>query len=352
MTILYIFLGILLLGILITIHEFGHFMSARMLGIPVKEFAIGFGPHLFQWKSKKHDTLFSLRPIPFGGYCMYYGDTDDDPTGESADDPRNFNRACVWRRMLCVFSGPLMNFVLAFVVAVALMAAYGLTLTRPYIIDIEENMPAAAAGLQPGDVFLQVADVSPETGGVAAVIEAISADQNGSPIPILVERNGQEEAVQLTPVWDEDAETYRIGIMLSAVRPLYAGEIVPAAWRSCVFASHAILDALGKMVTTGEGLQDAAGPIGVVQLVAEQTRQGGLEIFLNLMVMISINLGLMNLLPIPGLDGSRIIFMALEAIRRKPISQRIESAVHLSGYALLLGLMLFFTFRDVGRIFG
>ena len=108
---------------------------------------------------------------------------------------------------------------------------------------------------------------------------------------------------------------------------------------------------ISKIVTTGEGLDQTSGPVGVVQLVAEQTRQGGLEIFLYLAVIISINLGMMNLLPIPGLDGSRLVFMAIEAVRRKPVSQKIESIIHLCGYALLLGLMLFFTFKDVLRLF-
>jgi len=132
---------------------------------------------------------------------------------------------------------------------------------------------------------------------------------------------------------------------------LPGGMVIPAAWNICREASTVILNSLGKLITTGEGLDQTAGPVGVVQMVAEQTKQGGLEIFLYLMVIISINLGLMNLLPIPGLDGSRLVFMAIEAVRRKPVSQNIESMIHLAGYVLLLGLMAFFTFKDVLRIF-
>ena len=114
---MYVLIGILLLGILIAVHEFGHFIAARLCGIPVKEFAIGFGPRLISWKSKKHETTFSIRPIPLGGFCMFYGDTDDDPDGSKMkDDPRNYSNAAVWKRMLSVISGPLMNFVLAFAV--------------------------------------------------------------------------------------------------------------------------------------------------------------------------------------------------------------------------------------------
>ena len=133
-------LALLLLGILITVHEFGHFASARASGIPVKEFSIGFGPKLVQWKSKKHETLFSIRPIPLGGFCMFYGDTDDDPDGTlMKDDPRNYNNASVWKRMLSVFSGPAMNFVLAFVVAIVFMAVYGVTAASPFVYSVNSS---------------------------------------------------------------------------------------------------------------------------------------------------------------------------------------------------------------------
>ena len=123
-TILYVLLAIVLLGVLITVHEYGHFIAARLTGIAVKEYSVGLGPKLFQWKSKKYETLFTLRPIPMGGYCMFYGDTDDDPEGVKKDDPRNYNNAPVWKRMVSVVAGPLMNMVLAFVVAVVLMVIF------------------------------------------------------------------------------------------------------------------------------------------------------------------------------------------------------------------------------------
>ncbi|MEG2605381.1 MAG: site-2 protease family protein, partial [Clostridia bacterium] len=156
----------------------------------------------------------------------------------------------------------------------------------------------------------------------------------------------------IVPKYDTAESRYRIGIMIQqGYTDLPAGQVIPSAWNTCVEASGAILNALGKMFTTGEGLDKTAGPVGVVQLVAQQTQQGGMEIFLYLTVMISINLGLVNLLPIPGLDGSRLVFMLVEAIRRKPVSQRIEGAVHMCGYVLLFGIMLFFTFKDVMRLF-
>lgn len=349
MTILYVLLAIVLLGVLITVHEFGHFIAARLTGIAVKEYSIGFGPKLFQWKSRKHDTLFTLRPIPMGGYCMFYGD-ETDPGG--AEDPRAFDRAAVWKRMLTVFSGPLLNFVLAFILAVGLMAAYGVTVAQPYVENVEAGMPAQAAGLMPGDVLTAIGGQSLALGDAGALTAAIDKLAAGEGLTLSILRDGTPQTVTVVPVFDAQAARYRIGIGVRAYAALPAGQVIPAAWQSCVYASTAILDALGKLITTGEGINETAGPVGLVQMVAEQTRTGGLEIFLNLAVIISINLGLMNLLPIPGLDGSRLVFMLIEVIRRKPVSRAVESTVHLAGYALLLGLMVFFTFKDVGRLFG
>ena len=353
MTILYVLLALLLLGILITVHEFGHFAAARLCGIPVKEYSIGFGPKLLQWQSKKHETLFSIRPIPLGGYCMFYGDTDDDPDGtKMKDDPRNYNNAAVWKRMLSVFSGPLMNFVLAFVVAIALMGIYGVTVATPFVADVVEGQPAAAAGLLPGDTFVTVRGLDMANASTTDVSAAIGDISGGQAVEMTVLRDGEEMNFTITPEYNETEQRYMIGITIQqGYQDLPAGMIIPAAWNMCKEAATVILDALGKLVTTGEGLDQTAGPVGVVQMVAEQTQQGGFEIFLYLMVIISINLGLMNLLPIPGLDGSRLIFMVIEAVRRKPVSQNIESMIHLAGYALLLGLMAFFTFKDVLRIF-
>jgi regulator of sigma E protease len=346
-TILYVLLAIVLLGVLITVHEYGHFIAARLTGIAVKEYSVGLGPKLIQWKSKKYETLFTIRPIPMGGYCMFYGDETDQ---QNADDPRAFDKAKVWKRMLTVFSGPLMNMVLAFVVAVGLMAGYGITVAQPFVAEVEATMPAAQAGVLPGDVLTAVNGTPIAVGDASALTQAISGLAEGESVTLTVTRAGEPVTLSVTPAWDETSQSRRIGVTVSAYGPLPSGQILPAAWNGCVYASTAILDSLGKLFTTGQGINDAAGPVGVVQMVAEQTQKGGLEIFLNLAVLISINLGLVNLLPIPGLDGSRLVFMLIEVIRRKPVNRKIESTVHLVGYALLLGLMLFFTFKDVGRI--
>jgi len=211
-------------------------------------------------------------------------------------------------------------------------------------------MPAAQAGLQTGDVLTAVNGQSIAVGDAGALTTAIDSLGQGESLTLTVQRGEETLHITLTPVWDEAAQRNRIGISVQAYGPLSFGQIVPSAWNSCVTASTAILDSLGKLVTTGEGLEETSGPVGVVQVVAQATQQGGLEIFLDLAVIISINLALVNLLPIPGLDGSRLVFMLIEVVRRKPVNRKIEATVHLVGYALLLGLMVFFTFKDVSRI--
>ncbi len=349
MMILYVLVALVLLGVLITVHEFGHFAAARALGIPVKEFSVGFGPKIYQRQSRKTGTLLSLRPILLGGYCMFYGDTDDDPKGEHADDPRNYNKAPVWKRMISVAAGPLMNLVLAYVVAVVFMAAYGLMLAPPNLASVEPGQPAEAAGLRAGDIVVAVNGQDMED--VEEVTQAISNAAPGEALEMEVQRGQETFTCTVTPFYDEAEGRYRIGVTLQNVMPLPANLVLSEAWNLCVSSSTAILEALGKLVTTGEGLDQTSGPVGIVQVVAQGTQEGGLYVLLGMAVMISINLGLVNLLPIPALDGSRLVFMALEAVRRKPVSQRVEAMVHMCGYVALLALMLFFTFKDVARIF-
>ncbi len=351
MTILYILLAILMLGVLIMIHEFGHFAMARLCGIEVKEFSIGFGKQLWG-RTSRRGTQFSLRLIPLGGYCMFYGDTDDDPEGKMKDDPRNYNKAAVWKRMLTVFAGPAMNAILAFVLAVVLMGFFGMNATTPLLDSVVENQPAYEAGLRAGDVFVSVGDTQLTNASVNDVSAALSACSGQEEIPITVMRDGEELSFNITPYFDEENQRYMIGVVIrQGYERLKVAQVIPAAWELTAESAVAIVQALGKMVTTGEGLDQSAGPVGIVSLVAEETRTGGFPVYLNLAVFISINLGLMNLLPIPGLDGCRLIFLLIEAIRGKPVDQKVEAIIHLLGYALLFALLIFFTFQDVRRLF-
>ena len=354
-SILYILLALLLLGIMVTVHELGHFCAARACGIAVQAFAVGFGPKLVSWKGKKSGTEYSIRLIPCGGFCAFYGE-DDTQGKEAKEDPRSMMLQPAWKRLITIAAGPLMNFVLAFVVAWCFFLAYGLPYagdkTTTVIVSTQAGSPAAEAGRAEGDVITAV-DGERVNGNLA---ELIGAWQGGEPLTLTVQRGEEEMQLSLLPRYDAQENRYMIGITMNILSDTVwqragFGDTLSHTWNVCVSAGSAILDALGKLVSKGEGVDQMSGPVGVINIIAEQTREYKLMGYLNMLIMISINLGLVNLLPIPGLDGCRILFVLFEMIFRRPVNRRVEAYIHLAGYVFLMGIMLYFTFHDVLNIF-
>lgn len=337
---MYILLALLLLGVLIIAHEAGHFCAARACGIEVQEFAIGMGPLIARWKGRK-GTQYSLRLLPIGGFCQFYGEDQE------SEDPRAFNRHPVWKRALTVISGPAMNFVVALVVVVLYMSALGLLTAVPRVAEVEEN--AASAGLMAGDVLLSVNGV--EAADSQTVLSTIS-ESGGQPVTLRVARDGQETDVVITPFYDEEAARYRVGFTFDQERvrtPLL--QSIPFSVRYNVESVRLIVQTLKNLIFKGEGVSDVSGPVGTVYVIQEVTQQGGIDIYLEMLALISVNLGVMNLLPIPGLDGSRLLFLLVEGVRRKPIRRELEGAIHGAGFILLMGLMLVLTYKDIMQIF-
>ncbi len=362
MTIFFVIAAIIMLGVMVMVHELGHFLAARWTKIPVKEFAIGFGPRLLSWKSKKYDTQFFLRLIPAGGYCMFYG--EDDTAEEEKNDPRNLNLHAAWKRLLTIAMGPIMNFVLAFVVAVGLYMGVGED-TQGYVgyaivQSVSDASAAQESGLAAGDKLLSVNGENAggmDADGSLRVSRLIAAYQEGdAPLEIEIQRGEEIIISRLIPRYSEADGRYMIGVTLNyeytpVYTPISIFRAVELGGDYCLRASTALLDGLKTMITTGEGFEQSSGPVGIIQLIAEETQANGWLVYLQLLVMISINLGLFNLLPIPGLDGSRMIFLLIEMIFRKPVPRRLEAYVHMAGYLLLIGLMLVMTYKDILRIF-
>ena len=356
---MYILLAILLLAILITVHEFGHFLSARAMKIDVREFSIGMGPKILGWKSRKHETDFSIRAIPLGGFCAFYG--EDDAKGISRDDPRAFPKQNVWKRMFVILMGPMMNFVLAFIVAAFFFWVNGVNVATgidPYIAEVMAAGPAYSAGLQAGDTVTEVNGRNMLDGTMETLLDTIANWKEGdAPLRMTIRRGEETFEADMTPIWDEQEEKMRIGVTIGGVyrtetQPVTFAGGIENSWKWCTSAAGAILGALKDLVTTGKGLDQTSGPVGVVSLVSSEVKEGGADAFIQLLVLISINLGLMNLLPIPGLDGSRLVFGLVEIIRRKPVPPEKEAMVHLIGMGFLFALMIFFTFKDIMRLFG
>ncbi len=368
-TILYVLLAILLLGILIAIHEFGHFATARLTKIPVREFAIGMGPKLWSRTGKKSGTVYSLRAVPMGGFCSFIG--EDDVQQVSKDDPRCWAKQKLWRRFLVVLMGPGMNFVLAFVVLFFYMAIGEKTVPtmRPVIGAVVEGSPAEEAGLLAGDNIVDINGVSTLVTSILPfeytepVDRMIRGWRDGdAPLRVTVLRDDAQEELEITPRYYPDEKRNLIGISYGSdpveieERCLSIGESVSYAWRSFRYYSTAIFDAVIGLFK-GQNLDQVSGPVGAVAGITDMVKSaqeewnGGFSVFVELLALISVNLGIMNLLPIPGLDGSRLVFMIIEGIRGKPVPPEKEAMVHLVGIAVLFALMIFLTFRDVSALF-
>ena len=371
----FVLVGVLLLGILVAVHEFGHFMAARLTGIEVMEFAIGMGPKIVGWTGKQ-GTKFSLRWIPFGGFCAFFG--EDDVEGKAKDDPRAYNKQPAWKRMITVAMGPVMNFVLALVVAVIFCWSCGVMTVYPAIGSVEEGGPAQLAGIRPNDYVLTLngMDVSvyaedvmgaDASGRMTVFRNTIAAAAPGETLTLTLLRpvdNGEGQAptaemveVEVAPFWDEEMGQSRIGIGYGAYPMDYSRtrlglvEGIRHGWRICVESGAAVFNVLGRIFTDKTVQEGLTGPVGVIDQTRQIVQVGGVPSFLSLMVLISVNLGLMNLLPIPGLDGARFIFHTIEAVRGKPIRQEIEAGIHLAGLALLMLLIVLMTGRDLFRLF-
>ena len=359
---MYIVFAILLLAVLIMIHEFGHFMAARIMKIDVTEFSIGFGPRLLGWKSRKYETKFSIRAIPLGGYCAFYG--EDDAKGITKDDPRAFPNHNVWKRMFVILMGPMMNFVLAFVVTLVFVWCVGVNVSSdgtfyPYIHEVMEGGEAEKAGLQDMDAVLEINGRSMSSStpdeAVLAFQDAIQGWHEGDePLSMVIRRDGEMETFRMEPKWDEESGRMMVGVILTyspiVRQPVGFFEGFREAWDVCAESAGTILRLLKELPTNREVAESMTGVVGTVAVVKELTQEYGIEMFINLLIIISINLGLMNLLPIPGLDGSRLVFGIIEVIRGKPIPQEKEAMLHLAGMVLLFGLMIFFTDNDIVKL--
>lgn len=355
MSFLYILAAILMFGIMITIHEAGHFWAARLNKIPVREFAIGFGPKILGWKSKKYETDFSVRIIPMGGFCAFYG--EDDGSEEAKADPRYFGNFGALRRLVTILAGPVMNIVLAFAAAVVFFAISGIpVVTGPastVVQSVNADGPAALAGMETLDKLVSI-NGEKVTDNVSALInEAMNAGAES--VTVEVERPGKGVmTLEVSPLYDQSARRFMMGVSLMTSIPQQwrsgtLGETLSAAVDMCLETGTGILKVLGDLFFRGQGVNELTGFVGVTETIVRTTQSSQLPGYLYLMCMISINLGLFNLLPIPGLDGSRIIFLLLEALRGKPFKR--EGYVHAFGMILLFALMIWVNLRDILRLF-
>jgi regulator of sigma E protease len=334
--------SIFVFGLLIFFHELGHFLAAKRADIKVEEFAIGMGPKVFS--KQKGETLYSFRLLPLGGFIKMAGMEPEDIHNE-----RGFSRKSVLQRMIVIASGSLMNFVLAAVLFAIVFTFIGVPVSTTQVGNVLEGRPAYEAGLQKGDIIKEVN--GEQVTSWQQLVAKIHANPNQE-VNLKILRGQKTFNVTLVPELEPKEGIGLIGIESSGVKWETKGifESLYLAVKQTVQLTALILLALGQMVT-GQMAADVVGPVGIVQEIGNHARVG-VPYLLNLAAIISINLGLINLLPIPALDGSRLVFLLVEAIRRKPLAPEKENFVHLIGFALLIFLIIVVTYKDISRIFG
>ena len=340
-----ILFALLFFGVIIMIHECGHFACAKLFKVKVNEFSLGMGPALF--KRKKGDTLYAVRLFPIGGYVAMEGEDD------ASEDDRAFNKKPVWQKMIIVVAGALMNLILGFILMVLLLTTSTDLIGTNTIKEFYPDAVSAQYGLQAGDRFVEI-----DGHHVWSELDLsflMSRSQDGV-FDFVVERNG--EKVTLNDV--HFATEQQNGITLIQYDFIIIGEqpgflnIVKNAFTQSASIVRMVWLSVFDLVTGRYGMSELAGPVGTVDIIADVTAQavssGSLTNLLTIMAFITINVGVANLLPLPALDGGRFLFLAIEAVRRKPVNPKYEGYVHAAGLALLLLLMVVVTYNDIARI--
>jgi len=346
---------ILVLGALIFFHELGHFLVARIMGIGVNAFSLGFGPRI--WKKTIGLTEYRLSAFPLGGYVQLVGEHTDDELPEKFSEIQSFALRPPWQRMLVVAAGPIFNFILAWFIYWGIFWAQGQMELLPRIGTIQPESPALAAGIEANDLVTAV-DGTPLTywKDLAGAIQK----SQGNPLRLTIIRNGTQVQVSVTPhlqeqtnLFGEKKQVPMVGITASGdtitleLSPLEAASAgVIQTWR----LSKLTLQGLIKLVERVVPLDNIGGPIMIAQMVSQQAHEGIVNL-LALTALISINLGLLNLLPIPVLDGGHILFFAIEWIRRKPLDERLQNITMRIGLSFLIALMGLAIFNDIWRQF-
>lgn len=353
--------AVFVFGVVIAIHEFGHFAVAKLSGIQVNEFSIGMGPALLQkiW----HGTQYSLRLLPIGGYVAMEGEDspESQPSGQDAgaeEQPvippelrtgRPFNEVAVWKRFLTVAAGAVMNFVLGFVVLVIVVATQQDVITSKVIYSIEEGALCGQTGLQAGDTILAV---NGRTCYVAndIIYELVRTEAYQADFTVL--RGGQKlelHGVQFDTWQDDSGQTHmKLGFVVYGVGKT-AATVLREAFNSERYYGRIIFTSLADLARGRESINDLSGPVGIVSAIG--TAAGyGLGDLLELLALITVNLGIFNLLPFPALDGGKLVFLLIEGVSGYAVPNKVQGAFNLVGFALLFGLMIFATYNDVVRL--
>ena len=337
-------LALIIFSAIVIFHELGHFLLAKWNGIEVIEFSLGMGPRLLShvWG----DTRYSLKLLPIGGSCQMVGEE------EASDSEGAFGNKSVWARIAVVAAGPVFNFILAWVLALIIVGSVGYDNT---MVDIIPDSAAAEVGMEDGD---QIISINGSRTFLYREVSLYSSLHQGQTATVVYERNGEKQTVVLTPK-KSDTGAYLYGFSRTVQRE--KGGALETVGYSCAEIRYwlkATVESLKMLIGGQVGLEEMSGPVGIVSTIGDTYKESRVDgwyyVTMNMImiaILLSVNLGVMNLLPIPALDGGRLVFLILEAIRGKAIPQEKESMVHFTGFVLLMGLMAVILFSDLHKLF-
>ncbi|MCH5275969.1 MAG: RIP metalloprotease RseP [Lachnospiraceae bacterium] len=346
-----VILFIIIFGIVVLSHEFGHFLLAKMNGIRVVEFSVGMGPTICSFTRK--ETKYAIRLLPIGGACMFEG--EDGLESENGGGEGSFLKAGIWARIATVAAGPIFNFILAFLVAVILVSFSATDTT--ILSGVSVGSPAEAAGLTAGD---KIVSIDGQKTYLFRDVYLLTLLNKGEAMKVVYKREGETYSADILPVYNEESARYLLGIYGGIYEQAKGPAVFRDAWYEIRYNVIATYKSLGLLLSGQFSRKDVAGPVGIAVNVVGATYEASKEYgiraivlnMMNIVLLLSVNLGILNLLPIPALDGGRLVFLFIELIRRKPISPEKEGIVHFIGLVFFMVLMVVVLFNDLSNIFG
>lgn len=340
-------LFLVILGTIVLIHEFGHFIFSKMFGVYVYEYSIGMGKKIWSKKPKGSETEYSIRMIPIGGFVKLAGEEGEDGDKSVPKERKLYNKS-FWQRFLIFFMGPGFNMLLALVTLFVSCAIFGASVATTTLASVNPEYPAYKAGARDGDILLAINDEKVSTWTQARI--KIATVKSGSTLKLkLKDKNGDIKNVSVTPVKiagddGEDAYIYGVGAKTKKYRG-FIGSIKYSFVESRGIVLS-MLDTVKYLFTGRLGVKDLSGPVGIYEVVDSQAKYG-IANLLYLLAYLSINVGIINLIPFPAFDGGHILFLLIEKIRRKPVSPNVEATITGIGFIILMLLMVYVTFHDV-----
>lgn len=340
---------ILILGGIVLVHEFGHFIFSKLFGVYVYEFSIGMGPKILHHKKKSGETEYCIRAIPIGGFVSLAGEDADD--NEKIDKKRMLYSKPVWQRFIIMVAGATFNFIFAFILLFIMALIYGSISTKPIVANVNPEYPAYEAGIKEND---RVVSINGNKVSSWSEVQLYIGLSKGKDIEfVLKDKEGNKRNVVVKPNTVEDEEgnkSYVVGIGIDTTVKKGIKNSFTYAVETTISLYKLMLTTIKQLFTGDVSAKDLSGPVGIYSIVDSQSKKG----FQNIMYLtayLSMNVGVINLLPFPAFDGGRVLFLIIEKIRRKPVPAKTEAMVNSIGFMLLMLLMIYVTFNDILRLF-